>query len=422
MQDRSEEVQDIIDRMPTGWCWWVFGIVTILIITMFTLSIVIHYPETVDGEVSITATTAPVRLVASATGRLHPLLQPGANVRQGEVLAYVEGGVNYQDYLMLKQYLQNEDSINAVPPSSLALGELSNAYNAYVVSLEHWLRLSHSQRYATVRKSLKAQIEADQRVARQLALSKRYREKVCENLSHEMSRDTMLSRDKLVSLSEMEVNANNYYAQVDAAINVQANQFTKQAEIRRTQTEIARSLQEEEEIIEESYSDMQAKRSVLMGELRLWEEKYLLIAPMPGKLDYLGFWHNNSMVAAGTEILSILPPQNQVVGEAHISSSGAGKVKIGQEVNVKLRDFPYDEYGLIKGRVISMSKLTNKIQAENHVVESYLVQIEFPGGLVTNFDKHLPLNFESKGTAEIITQPKRLIQRLFDNLKAKTEK
>ena len=81
---------------------------------------------------------------------------------------------------------------------------------------------------------------------------------------------------------------------------------------------------------------------------------------MSGKLDYLGFWHNNSMVAAGTEILSILPPQNQVVGEAHISSSGAGKVKIGQEVNVKLRDFPYDEYGLIKGRVISMSKLTNK--------------------------------------------------------------
>ena len=84
------------------------------------------------------------------------------------------------------------------------------------------------------------------------------------------------------------------------------------------------------------------------------------------------------MVAAGTEILSILPPQNQVVGEAHIPSSGAGKVKIGQEVNVKLRDFPYDEYGLIKGRVISMSKLTNKIQTENHVVESYLVQINFP--------------------------------------------
>ena len=50
------------------------------------------------------------------------------------------------------------------------------------------------------------------------------------------------------------------------------------------------------------------------------------------------------------------------------------------------------------------------------------MQINFPGGLVTNFDKHLPLNFESKGTAEIITQPKRLIQRLFDNLKAKTEK
>ena len=33
----------------------------------------------------------------------------------------------------------------------------------------------------------------------------------------------------------------------------------------------------------------------------------------------------------------------------------------------------------------------------------------------------LDLDFESQGTSEIITKPKRLIERLFDNLKANAE-
>lgn len=422
MQQRSEEVQDIIDRMPTGWCGGVFGLVMALIIAMLTLSILIRYPETVDGEVSITAATAPVRLVAAATGRLHPLCKSGATVQAGDVLAYIENGADYRDYLKLKQALHQTDTADAPLPVSPELGELSNAFNTYVVALERWRRLRRSRRYATVRQSLKAQIEADRRVADQLAESKRVREKICENLSRDMSRDTLLSLDKIISPREMEANANNYYAQVDAAIGVQANRFVKQAEIRRTQTEIARSLQEEEELIEEAYADLQAKRGVLAGELRLWEEKYLLMAPTAGKLDFLGFWHDNSTVTAGTEIFSVLPPQNQVVGEAHIPSAGAGKVQPGQAVNVKLRDFPYDEYGLIKGKVTSISKLTNKIRTENQMAETYLVQISFPNGPTTNFGHRLPLNFESKGSAEIITRPKRLIERLFDNLKSRAEK
>lgn len=38
------------------------------------------------------------------------------------------------------------------------------------------------------------------------------------------------------------------------------------------------------------------------------------------------------------------------------------------------------------------------------------------------FKKELLLDFEAQGIVEIITKPKRLIERLFDNLKAKTEK
>lgn len=87
-----------------------------------------------------------------------------------------------------------------------------------------------------------------------------------------------------------------------------------------------------------------------------------------------------------------------------------------------MNNFPYDEYGLIKGKVKSISRITNKLTTQKGEVDTYLVAISFPEGMTTNFGRRLPLDFESKGTAKIITKPKRLIERLFDNLKAKGEK
>lgn len=50
MSNRSEEVQDIIERMPTRWCAWVALIVFILMGVLIGLSFLISYPDTVDGE------------------------------------------------------------------------------------------------------------------------------------------------------------------------------------------------------------------------------------------------------------------------------------------------------------------------------------------------------------------------------------
>lgn len=92
------------------------------------------------------------------------------------------------------------------------------------------------------------------------------------------------------------------------------------------------------------------------------------------------------------------------------------------EVNIKLHDYPYDEYGLLVGRVTSLSKSTSQITTPNGSVNIYRVHIGLPQGLTTNFGYTLNPNLETKGTAEIITKPRQLIERLFDNLKSKANK
>ena len=47
--ERSEEVQAIIDRMPTNGATWIAVITSILIGVVFLLGFIIKYPDTVDG-------------------------------------------------------------------------------------------------------------------------------------------------------------------------------------------------------------------------------------------------------------------------------------------------------------------------------------------------------------------------------------
>ena len=146
------------------------------------------------------------------------------------------------------------------------------------------------------------------------------------------------------------------------------------------------------------------------------------MAPVSGSLQYLGFWRDNVHVDAQTEVFSVSPEKNRMIGELLIPSLGAGNVKVGQDVNVKLYDYPYDEYGYVRVKVEALSTLTRNMETPEGTVKAYMATVSFPEGMKTNFDKQLRLNYESAGIGEVITEKRRLVQRLFDNLKAKETK
>ncbi|MEA4967149.1 MAG: HlyD family secretion protein, partial [Bacteroidaceae bacterium] len=56
--EKSEEVQSIIDRMPTHWVKWVALCVGVLMGILILLGFLIQYPDTVDGQISVTGNIA----------------------------------------------------------------------------------------------------------------------------------------------------------------------------------------------------------------------------------------------------------------------------------------------------------------------------------------------------------------------------
>ncbi|MCX6222325.1 MAG: hypothetical protein NTZ69_15245 [Bacteroidia bacterium] len=93
------------------------------------------------------------------------------------------------------------------------------------------------------------------------------------------------------------------------------------------------------------------------------------------------------------------------VGCVQLSLNLSGKVQVGQRVNLKFASYPYMEYGVVEGVVSKISSVPNG--------ETYALEVNLPGQMVSTFGKKLEFQQELKGTAEIITEERRLLDRIL---------
>lgn len=425
---RSEEVQTIIDRMPTKGATYAIILTSLLITIILILGFIIKYPDTVDGQISITAQLAPIRLIANTSGRLHLLHENKTTVNEGEVIAYIDNEANYQDILIVDSLLNiyNEKKLEDFPIfSGLILGEVSSSFSSFIITHTQYYRALHSDIYKIMCNSLQEQNIINTNIIRNLDKELFLKAEKLKIEADLLSKDSALYEVKAISEQEYNRQQSSFYDMQNAYKELHNNKLSHIAQIKRNEQQIQQYILEEQEKLDKLKEDLSASKSQLENMIHTWKKRYLQVSPIDGQMEYLGFWRENYFVQNNQELFSILPYQNEIVGEVIMPSYGIGKVKVGQTANVKVNNYPYMEYGLIKGQVSSISRLANKIkQSSNGAMDEenvYRVLISFPEGLKTNFGRILDLDFESQGTAEIITKPKRLIERLFDNLKAKSE-
>lgn len=100
------------------------------------------------------------------------------------------------------------------------------------------------------------------------------------------------------------------------------------------------------------------------------------------------------------------PPAYKVSG--NMAADGAWKVKSGQKVLIRLTAYPYEEYGLLQGRVIA--------SMANAADSNFRVTIALDRQMITTTGKIIPAQPRLDGTAEIMTEDKSVLQRIFGKL------
>ena len=142
-----------------------------------------------------------------------------------------------------------------------------------------------------------------------------------------------------------------------------------------------------------------------------WEERYVIKSPVAGRVTLNRFRNENQVIKAGETLATIIPDAPaSIVVRALIPVSGFAKIEIGQIVNIKLSGFPYMQYGVLKGRIYSLSQVPGD--------GGFTADIELTEGMTSTYREKIKFIHQMDGSADIITRDVRLINKFINPLKA----
>lgn len=276
VNERSEEVQAIIDRMPTYWVkWFALGIACLMGVIL-TLGCLIRYPDTVDGEISITGTKAPVRLVANSNGRMILLADNRQELAQGDVIAYIVSGADYRHVLTvdsLLQYIHAQTHSGYPLPDSLMLGDISSAYSSFYLAYMQYRRITESDIYASMRRNLEKKIAVDEEVVDNLKDEIAMKERRMKDAKERLEKDSLLYVANGISQKEYVERRNACLSLEESLLSMRSNYLAKQSDINQSRMEIQRISLEETENKEKALADLAAQRNSLSNAIGLWKER-----------------------------------------------------------------------------------------------------------------------------------------------------
>lgn len=232
-------------------------------------------------------------------------------------------------------------------------------------------------------------------------------------------RDSLLFRSATIAEADLERSAVSYLGKVESNQQIEKEITNNQLQIDDTKSKLKLIELEQQETEQKLRMDLYSSYNELSNNILKWKITYVFQSPFAGKLEYLNFWHENDFIAEGTPLLSVIPSDNPLFGQMYLPSQGVGKVSVGQDVIIRLDNYPYIEYGSINGKVKMISGLANQTEAfaKKNDLNTYLITVELPDKLTTNYGTTLGFKYEIKGVADILTKKRKLLYRLFDNLK-----
>lgn len=421
---KTEEVQHIIDSMPTRFGYYVSLIIVIIFSLFFIMSFVIKYPDVVTGEIIVSTHISPIKLISNSSGRLRLKVDKSTgSVKEGQVVAYIENSTPFDTLVIinkkLEQFAKGEfknAKIFMEMPSRINLGDLTQAYYNFVNSLLQYENYKTNRQYKKQKNHLNQLVNEQKESIYSLEQKVKMSTENLDVIRKFYFRDSSLYNKKVLSELDLDRSKINFLAAKDGYQRTIGELINSREKVQITLSEIQEIEIKDLEKGKDLDLSLLSNFNQLKDGIKRWEEKYVLRAPFDGKVQFLKFWTNNQFVQINEPVFTIIPNSDAIYGQLLLPSGGAGKVKIGQDVTVKLNDYPYMEYGSINGKVSAISLTTNTAVTPTGNIETYLITVDFKNGLKTNYDTVLEFRAEAKGSAEIITNHRRFIHRLFDNL------
>jgi len=417
---RSEDVQDVMGNVPPAILRWGITVIALVVLLLLAGSFLFKYPDTISGKATLTTEVPPANILARASGKIDTLfVTNNEQVKAGAMLAVIQNPASTQDIQLLINRLQvwNSDrpddsaARKLLDNKPLTLGSVQMAYTYFQQTLTSYVRFQSLQ-YHPRKEQLQKRKVGEQEI--NLTEMKRRSVLLQQQVASAQviwKRDSLLNRKGLMSDEEYELSRNKMLQNQQSFSALLSD--IKMAEMDINTTEGSLLDLRKDYVDNESIYVLQLRTATeqLRTELNSWERNFLLVSPIDGTVNFMSYWSANQNVELGKTVFSVIPTvQTLPVCKMLLPAQGSGKVAVGQRANVRLTNFPDQEFGYLEGRVEHISDTPD-------LDGMYVVEIRFPKGLVTNYGVQLPPTRQMQGSADIITQDIRLIVRFFNPIK-----
>ncbi|MDW3208912.1 MAG: HlyD family efflux transporter periplasmic adaptor subunit [Reichenbachiella sp.] len=392
-------------------------IILILIIFALGMSKLVKYPEVISSSITISATNKPISILANSSGYIANIsVEEGQLVNQGEILCEVENEINYESINDLKNYLDKYEKwktslhFNQFETIELKhLGNIQNAFDEFNLNIKKYNIYLINNTEVLADNKIKDEIEYLKSIIEQKKILIKVNREKLDLTKKWHKKDSSLFSIKALSEKEYEkskmnlITESNYLA--TTKIDLISLESTLKTKLNERQSVAFTILHNNLDY----QMKIQGNLNILKSLISSWEYNYILRASIYGKLTYQKLWEKNQFINKGDEFATLIPLDNKVFGYSYISELGYGKISLKDKVIIKLNDYPSLEYGSLIGIVSHISIIRKE--------EGYLLKVEFPEGMKTNYDKSINFFQDMTGTMEIVTEDISLFDRFFNRLR-----
>jgi hemolysin D len=146
-------------------------------------------------------------------------------------------------------------------------------------------------------------------------------------------------------------------------------------------------------------------------------EQRVLKAPEDGTIFQLPIQKAGSVVQQGTMVAEVAPLSSPLIIRAQIATNESGSLRTGLPVKLKFDAYPFQDYGVIEGKLIEISPTTLEMDTPNGKVAAYNLEISLKQHCMPTSNKCTKLRPGDTATAEIIVRQRRIIDFLLDPFK-----
>ncbi|MDO1450745.1 HlyD family efflux transporter periplasmic adaptor subunit [Rhodocytophaga aerolata] len=414
---KSEEVKEIISHVPHWLVRWGITLFFFILVVFLLMGWMIRFPQLVEVPLRLTTLNAPKSVNARTEGKLVRLfVKENDWVNRDDILGYVESSCDHGQVLSLAKDL---DSILVLIDNSgidmlekrerknyNQLGDLQQSYQVFDQAYVELLAALSNGFYRDKKNILQKELDELKQLEKILQEQTQLYQQDFDLAFQEYQAQKNLAAQGVIAKMELTKEESKLLSKKIPVKQAQAMVIQNRTD----QNSKTKEIIELNKLIAFHQKNFVQSIYSLQSAIKAWKLKYVLVAPMEGNVFFSTLKEEKQNLTINEELFYISASNENYFGEIHIPQYNFGKVKKGQKVLIKLNGYPFEEFGVLEGRLEDISQIPGKDK-------NFLAKVALPNGLQTNYGKQIPYKSGMTATAQIITEEVRMLERLFYQFK-----